>query len=340
MAPSAALKIRSLRLVPSPVEDRAPTFVGTSPQVRELLERADRVALTDLPVVIHGESGTGKEVLVRRIHALSRRSRAPFVAENCAAIPASLFESELFGHTRGAFTGADRDRVGLFGQADGGTLFLDEIGDLGLEVQAKLLRVLEEGRVRPIGSLATRAVDVRVICATHRDLPELLRTGKFREDLYYRLSGVTLTIPPLRERPEDVTLLVNHFLDSLNREHGIRKRFTPQGLARLRGCRWQGNVRQLKSEVTRLFHFTDGDLMDAKGLVERDDVELRATERGRLLTGLAPLAEIEKEAIELALESCGGNRVQAARRLGISRSGIYGKIKAYGIEERRPALSC
>ena len=314
-------------------------FVGSSASVRELLTHADRLAASELPLLVTGESGTGKEVLARRIHARSARRDGPFVAENCSAIPAELMESEVFGHVRGAFTGAERDHDGLFARADGGTLFLDEIGDMPVGLQAKLLRVLQEGRFRPVGGREERRVDVRIVCATHRDLPARVREGAFREDLYFRLNGALLEIPPLRSRLEDLAELADHFLRRLNAEHGTRKVLGDRVLSRLRLHRWPGNVRELGQELARLFVLSDGDVLDETLLDGK--LEERAVGRagGTLLNDLAPLAEIEKEAIQLALERTEGNRREAAVLLGISRSCLYDKLRRYGLGQKpRPQL--
>jgi DNA-binding NtrC family response regulator len=312
---------------------KSPPFVGASPAIRELLALSDRFAGTDLPLLITGESGTGKEVLARRIHARSPRADGPFVAENCAAIPHSLIESELFGHVRGAYTGADRDRPGAFARADGGTFLLDEIGDMPLATQAKLLRVLEDGCVRPLGSSSATPVDVRILCATNRDLPELVREGRFRTDLYYRLCGATLWIPPLRERSDDVPELARHLLHGLNVEHGTDKRLDPGLIERLPRRLWPGNVRELRNLVLSLYHLAEGAVLDDAVL---DDAGLdldvdRARERECVVSAVAPLAEIERDAIRLALHETGGNRMEAARRLGLSRSGLYAKMKRHGL---------
>ncbi len=306
-----------------------PPFVGSSKAVARLLETADRLARTNLPLVLHGESGTGKEVLAQRIHAKSHRADGPFVAVNCAAIPENLMESEFFGHVRGAFTGAERSHDGCFQRADGGTLFLDEIGDMSPALQAKLLRILEDGRVRPVGATEDRSIDVRVLCATHRDLQAAVREGRFRDDLYFRLAGMTFRLPPLRERPEDIRDLVQHLLGQLNAEFGTDKRASSTLLARLSGRPWPGNVRELFSYLRLLFHLVDGDLLDElPATSEPMTFQLARTER--LVTAVVPMAEIENAAIRLALEECDGNRDEAARRLGISRSSIYERIRRAG----------
>jgi len=227
-------------------------MVGASPGMLAVFELIERVAPSAVPVLIHGETGTGKELVAQALHDLSPRGKAQFVAENCASVPASLLESELFGHVKGSFTGAIADREGHFAVADRGTLFLDEIGDMPLEMQAKLLRVLEEGEIRPVGSNKTRMVDVRVLAATHRDLAAMVEGRRFREDLFYRLNVVRIELPPLRERPGDVEHLVRFFLARFGRTpSGIPARITPAALERLAAAPWPGNVRQLENEIRR-----------------------------------------------------------------------------------------
>jgi two-component system response regulator HupR/HoxA len=295
-----------------------------------LLETADRLARTDIPLVLCGETGTGKEILARRIHARSHRAEGPFLAVNCAAIPEMLMESEFFGHVRGAFTGAERSHDGCLQRADGGTLFLDEIGDMSPALQAKLLRVLEDGHVRPVGASEDRSIDVRILCATHRDLEARVREGRFREDLYFRLDGATLRLPPLREHPEDIPELMQHFLRSLNAEFGTDKCASSMLLTRLAGHSWPGNVRELLGHVRLLFHLTDGHLLEELDSAH-GSIPFRSTASDRLVTSVVPMAEIVQAAIRLALEECHGNREEAAYRLGISRSSIYMRIKRYGI---------
>lgn len=311
---------------------RSPRFVGRSLEVARLLEAADRLAATELSLLLLGESGSGKEVLARRIHASSSRAERPLVSENCAAVPSALFEAEFFGAVRGAYTGADRDRPGLLARAHGGTLLLDEVGDMPLAAQAKVLRVLEERTARPVGGTKERPVDVRILCATHRDLPAMVRAGTFREDLYYRLCGATLRIPALRERPGDVPDLVAHFLAGLNHEHGARKTVTPEWVDALVQHDWPGNVRELQNQVKRAFFLSDGDVL------RLEDLDLGPIGApmpvDRLVTAVRPMAEIEEDAMRLALEVSDGHRDAAAKALGISRAAFYAKMKRYGIEVR------
>ncbi len=334
---------QTLHLVPEPVPSlhpgRSVVPATASPAMRGVLAQAERVADSALPVVVTGETGAGKEVLVRYLHALSPRADGPFVAENCSAIPEALAESLLFGHVRGAFTGADRDRQGLFDQADGGTLFLDEIGDMPLLIQARLLRVLEERRVRPVGGHAAHLVDVRIVCATNHDLAELVRQGRFRADLRYRLDGVTLRIPALRERPEDVELLAARFLDELNTLHGTRRYFARALTARMAAHRWPGNVRELRNRVAALYHLSAGDEIDGElpDSGASASTSTGASTDGPLVTRAATLAEIEHAAIQLALAVSGGDRREAARRLGISRSTLYARLSSQGCTQRADA---
>jgi len=322
-------------------------LVGRSRPMREVFALLERVAGADLPVLILGESGTGKELAARAIHFNSRRKDRPFLSENCAAIPETLLESILFGHARGAFTGADSDHRGLFERANGGTLFLDEIGDMSPSLQAKLLRVLQEGEVRPVGAERTIKVDVRVVAATHRDLAAMVREGTFRQDLYYRLNGVTVRLPALRERKEDIPLLFRHFLE---RRAAEENRPVPEvDAAVLRALvlhDWPGNVRELENVVRRLLLFSDGDRIEARSLAAIPELAealegagrtgtagLPATGPARGSSGTADLGEIadEKERLRRALEATGGRKKDAAVLLGISRATLYRKLARHGL---------
>ncbi|MGQ9369489.1 sigma-54-dependent transcriptional regulator [Azospirillum sp. ST 5-10] len=311
--------------------------------------KAAQVAAFNVPVLILGETGTGKELLARGVHYGSPRADRPFFAENCAAIPDELLESELFGHRKGAFTGAYSHRTGLLEQADGGTVLLDEIGDISPAFQVKLLRFLQEGEIRPVGANETRAVDVRVIAATHRDLLAEVRAGRFREDLYYRLSTMVLTMPALRERPADVPVLARHLLERLGNVHGKPlKGFAPDALACLAAYDWPGNVRELQNEIMRMIVLCEGDTLDAALLSERvlRGAAANATERrsrtgdgGPLREALAeggPLkARIERIEAGILLETlvrCRWNKSRAADELGLSRMGLRAKLERYGIE--------
>ncbi|KAB2927305.1 MAG: sigma-54-dependent Fis family transcriptional regulator [Dechloromonas sp.] len=300
-----------------------------------------RVAPYDLAVMITGESGTGKEMIARAIHYESRRADRPFITENCGALPDSLLESELFGYKRGAFTGAVEDRVGLFQQADGGTLFLDEIGETSPAFQVKLLRALQEGEFRPLGSTRPVTVDVRVIAATNRDLEEDVRTGRFREDLYYRLATIPLHVPPLRERPMDLPLLARRLLETTARAldkpvDGL----DGEALAGLAAYRWPGNVRELQNEILRMVALADVPLLGA------DLLSPRIVDNGgsEVLAGALPSTEglsgnlrermeqLELRVIAEAMRRHRGNKSRAARELGLSRVGLRAKLNRYGLE--------
>jgi len=311
------------------------SIVGRSPRMRELFGILARVAPSPLPVIVRGESGTGKELVARAIHLNSPRRDKPFYSENCAALPDALLESELFGHVRGAFTGADANRKGLFELADGGTLFLDEVGDMSLTLQSKLLRVLQNGEIRPVGSETSRKVSVRIVSATNRDLEAMVRQRTFREDLYYRLKGVSVTLPPLRDRREDVPLLVDHFLVKLARENSTsRLRVEPALLRELSLRRWPGNVRELENTVYRLALFANGDVLtleDARqdaGFTEESAGATPAAAPMEPLTGPVTRATLKK-----AIAAANGNRQEAARLLGISRATIFRRLKELGAEE-------
>jgi two-component system nitrogen regulation response regulator NtrX len=319
-------------------------MVGDSPALRTVKESIARCAPTRASVLICGESGSGKELVARAIHGESQRSAEPFVKVNCAAIPEELIESELFGHVKGSFTGAVRDQVGKFVRADGGTIFLDEIADMSLKTQAKVLRVLQDGSVEPVGASKTLTVDVRVIAATNKALPDEIRAGRFREDLYFRLNVVPIFVPPLRERSEDIEPLVAHFTEVFCRENGCRPRsFTPAALALLGRAPWRGNVRELRNAVERLLIMTEGDPIDARDLPAGLGMDL---EQGRP-TGTAPGAVVTpydgttlqqfKDAAERAylvarLREHGWNVAATAKAIETPRSNLYKKLEAYGID--------
>ena len=298
-------------------------LVGQSPALRRVQELIARAAPSDLPVLILGESGTGKELAARALHEQSPRRRAAFISENCAALPASLIESELFGYRKGAFTGADRNRSGLFEQAAGGTLFLDEIGELPLDLQAKFLRVLETSEVRRLGEDVAHKVDFRLIVATNRDLEHEVREGRFRQDLYYRVAGLQLRMPALAERAEDIELLVEHFLHLEAQNGKPRRRVSKRVLAALARRQWPGNVRELRNEVARLCVMSEGDL-DDPALVSRPAT---FSGNGLHVKEIVPISELEKRAIHSALEKTGGDKRKAAELLGISRAKIYQRLK-------------
>jgi two-component system response regulator HydG len=305
-------------------------LMGSSPPMLRLKETLAMVAPAEATVLVTGESGTGKEVVAQIIHQNSRRKDGPMVKINCAALPESLLESELFGHERGAFTGAVARREGRFRAADGGTIFLDEIGELSPSTQAKLLRVLQEGEYSPLGSDRTFKSDARVITATNRDLAQAVKEGGFREDLYYRLNVVNLEMPPLRARGEDVMALAERFLAGFNQKNQRELRgFSPEARLRLMAYHWPGNVRELMNLVERAVIMAPGPLIEARDLPG----SLAAPEpagQAQLRAGMT-IEEMERALIEKTLEATGGNRTQAAEMLGITRKTLQNKIKEYGL---------
>jgi two-component system, NtrC family, response regulator HupR/HoxA len=308
--------------------------------LNRLCELAERIALHDLSVLISGESGTGKELVARAIHYGSGRADRPFVVENCAALPDELLESELFGHKRGAFTGAHEDRTGLFQQADGGTLFLDEIGETSPAFQVKLLRVLQEGEIRPVGSPRTQSVDVRVLAATNRDLEQEVHAGRFREDLYYRVAAVTLTLPPLRERRMDIRPLAEDILERGRRQLGATVAgFTPEALACMERYRWPGNGRELHNEVMRMLALADGpwlgaELMSPRVLHGGGAGEDRAIVALGIVEGTLKerIERVEARILRETLTRHRWNKSRAAEELGLSRVGLRAKLVRHGLE--------
>jgi two-component system nitrogen regulation response regulator NtrX len=314
--------------------DRRLTMVGESYAMAQLREQIAMAAPTNGRVLIFGENGTGKELVARSIHALSRRRAGPFVEVNCAAIPEELIESELFGHVKGAFTGALADRRGKFEMAGSGTLFLDEIGDMSLKTQAKVLRALQEQVVEPVGGTASVRVDVRVLAATNKDLPAEIRAGRFREDLYFRLNVIPIFVPPLRDRDEDIPLLAEHFMAELAREYGRRpKRLDPGAATGLRSYRWPGNVRELRNIIERLMIMVPGDTISLSDLTFLEGTPLPQDEAGGAPT--VPLHEardrFERDYILRALAAHNGNISRTADALGVERSNLYRKMRAFGI---------
>lgn len=312
-------------------------IVGRSFGIRALLDRIEKVAATPARVLITGENGTGKELVARAIHRQSTRAKKPFVEVNCAAIPSELIESELFGHLKGSFTGAVSDRAGKFEQADGGTLFLDEIGDMSTNAQAKVLRVLQDGVVTRIGGSKPVQVDVRVLAATNKNLEEEIATGRFREDLFYRLNVVPITVPALRERREDIPLLVVHFLQQLAARDGLPARgITDEALKRLQELEWQGNVRELRNTVERLV------ILASHATIGATDVERQMGRRSIEAPGLGGLLDIPtfeefKQAAERAyllakLRAFDWNVSETARALDMPRSNLYKKIERYALQ--------
>ena len=323
----------------APDPDAEGAIVGSCPAMREVYKAIGRVAGQDVPVLITGESGTGKELVARAIYQHGRRAKAPFLALNCAAIPESLLESELFGHEKGAFTGADRRRIGKFEQCNGGTIFLDEIGDMPLALQAKILRLLQEQAFERVGGNETIRTDVRLIAATHRDLKAWSDEGKFRPDLYYRLGVFTIHLPPLRERGDDLPMLVQHFLRRFSRELGREIReVDPEALERLRSYSWPGNIRELQSVLKQALLQASGTVLlpaflppflagsngPAEGPLPADDLGLEAFIRQRLRPDARELyaethAEVDRLLLPLVLEYAQGNIQQASHILGIAR---------------------
>jgi two-component system response regulator HydG len=309
-------------------------IIGESAALRKVIATIRQVAPSTIPVLITGESGTGKELVAQAIHRHSKRAAKRLVAFNAAGQSDTLLEDQLFGHVRGAFTGAERDREGLFEYADGGTLFLDEIGDMPLNMQAKLLRVLETGEIVRLGANETRATDVRFVSATHRDMKALVAEGTFRDDLYFRIRGAEISMPPLRERREDIPRLVNHFLGRFAAEMDrVLPRITEPALARLINYSWPGNVRELMNIVQKMVVTTTGDEIDVRDVPEEIRVS-DADDAGTTVGGLAGIGldKLEKEAIRQTLGMTGGNREQAARMLGIGERTLYRKLKEYGLK--------
>ena len=320
--------------------DRRLTMVGESYVMAQLREQVAMAAPTNGRVLIFGENGTGKELVARSIHNLSRRRSGPFVEVNCAAIPEELIESELFGHVKGAFTGAVADRRGKFETSDGGTLFLDEIGDMSLKTQAKVLRPLQEQVVEPVGGTGTVKVDVRILAATNKDLPAEIRSGQFREDLYFRLNVIPIFVPPLRDREADIPLLASHFMAELAREYGRRpKRLDAGAAAGLRGYRWPGNVRELRNVVERLMIMVPGETITASDLGFLDPSTVAVVEPpGTLALPLhAARDRFERDYILRTLAAQQGNMSRTAEALGVERSNLYRKMRAFGIVPMRRA---
>jgi len=309
-------------------------IIGKSPQMQKVFQLIKQVANTNSNVIIYGKSGTGKELVARAIHYNSPRKDKPFIAVNCSAIPESLLESELFGHEKGAFTGAISSRKGLFEEANGGTIFLDEIGDMSLAMQAKLLRVLEEKEIRAVGSDKPKKVDVRVIAATHKNLEKAVKEGTFREDLFYRLNVIPIYLPELRERVEDIPLLVEYFLKKYNEEAGRNVRISREALACMMKYSWPGNVRELENLIERLVVLSTGDEIRVEDLPEH----IRACKAEDIFEELTlgekiTLEELEKRYILKVLQETGWHKSNAAKILGIDRRTLYRKIEEYKLEE-------
>ncbi|MEY4513620.1 MAG: hypothetical protein RLZZ450_5742 [Pseudomonadota bacterium] len=334
-------------------KDLGPSYrgiVGRSPVMQALFRMLEKVAPTHATVLITGENGTGKELAARAIHQGSARAEAPFVAANCSAFNDNLLESELFGHRRGAFTGAAFDKRGLFEEADTGTFLLDEVGDMTPALQVKLLRVLQEGTFMPVGGTQTKKVDVRIIAATNRDLSAMVKQGRFREDLYYRLHVVALRMPPLRERGEDLPRLIEHFLQRLGERHGRPKALDPVTFEKLKAHRWPGNVRELQNEMERIWVLSGDDRVigpehlsrTLSAVAPRESAALLEPTPNEPVAGEPPvetvdeplqvaLERVERQLIERALNKVNGNRTRAAQALGVSRRNLIRKLQQLGL---------
>jgi DNA-binding NtrC family response regulator len=305
---------------------------GASPIFQSLPMKAvvrtiERVAPSDVSILITGESGTGKEVIADLIHNLSPRNTGPLIKINCAALPRELIESELFGSVKGAFTGANVDREGLFRQSNGGTLLLDEISEMPIDTQSKLLRILQEKEVRPVGGRSTYKTDCRIIAATNRQTDEAIKTGKLREDLYYRIGAVSVHLPPLRDRREDIMPLAAAFLKRFDAQAGRNLNgFTPAATDLIRAFDWPGNVRQLQNEIQRAVLMAEGNMIDGR------DLSIAAAASAAASPDLSLMEAMERNAILQMLKDTGGNKLETAKRLGIGRQTLYNKIKIYGIE--------
>jgi len=320
-------------------------LVGRSPAMQDVYDKLARVAPTEATVILMGESGTGKEIVARTIHELSRRRKQAFLAINCGAISPTLIENEMFGHERGSYTGADRQHKGYFEQANGGTLFLDEITEMPLELQVRLLRVLETGTLMRIGTSRSIDTDVRIIAATNRDPREAVRAGKLREDLYHRLNVFPIDMPPLRERGEDIELIAEHFLEEMNEACGTRKKFAPGAMLRIRQHPWPGNVRELKNYIHRVFIMAGDEGLQGPELaadtlasvrpLNGGSASLSATPSGPAITVPlgTPLSVAARELILSTLQHCGGERKRTAEMLGICTKTLYNRLREYGIRE-------
>ncbi|MDX1634646.1 MAG: sigma-54 dependent transcriptional regulator [Marinobacter sp.] len=342
---SSALRLAEPKPEASPTRDEPGLLLGESAEIRRLRVQVRKLARSQAPVFISGESGSGKELVARMIHLQGPRSESPFVAVNCGAIPSELMESEFFGHKKGSFTGATDNKEGLFRSASGGTLFLDEVADLPLAMQVKLLRAIQEKAVRPVGESREFPVDIRLLSATHKNLPELVGEGLFRQDLFYRINVIELSVPPLRARPDDIPLLANHILERIAREYECEPaRLTRDALERLQHYDFPGNVRELENILERSFTLCDTDTIDAEDLHlgaapalgpetlgNGHDLPARPLPDGEMdLENY--LESIERQAIEKALEATRWNKTAAAKRLGISFRALRYKLKKLGLD--------
>jgi len=313
-------------------------LIGHGPEFEELKRFISKVAVSEATVLVRGETGTGKELVAAAIHKASRRREQPFVVVDCASLHENLLQSELFGHERGAFTGAVKMRHGLFEAADGGTIFLDEVGDVSPSLQASLLRVLESSTFRRVGGTREMKVDVRVIAATNRDLERMIADGQFRQDLFFRLSSIHVALPPLRNRREDIPFLVEHFTARHNERCGASKRFSPEALEAMTGYGWPGNVRELRHAIERALVLADGEIVQRRDLPPQ--VSCRTgRENQQRDEAILPLVEMERRYLARVLSETGGHRARAAELLGISERNLYRKIREYQLDQvppRRP----
>lgn len=316
------------------------TMIGKSKPMQELYSLLDKIRESESTVLIQGENGTGKELIARAIHYNSRRKDRVFVTQNCSAFNENLLDSELFGHVKGSFTGATRDKKGLFEVADKGTFFLDEIGDMSQAMQVKILRVLQEGTFTPVGAVEPKHVDVRVIAASNKDLKEMVERGEFREDLYYRINVINVTVPPLRERKEDISLLIDHFLEKGSKEQNAKKKvIAKRAMEKLLDYNWPGNIRELENEIERLSVLSGSDIK-----VSADMLSPRIKtfgEKGKIqgvrIAGQLKdaLEELEREMIKEGLRRTSWNKSKLAKELGISRAGLIMKVEKYGLDKRK-----
>jgi two-component system response regulator HydG len=318
-------------------------MIGRSGEMEKLYRILSKVAQSSHPVLVLGESGTGKELVARTIHAYGPNSQKPFLPVDCGSLVPTLIESELFGYVKGAFTGANRSKDGLLVSAEGGTVFLDEIGELSLDLQAKLLRALQEKEVRPVGATHRVPIKARIVAATNRDLAEMVEKGTFRKDLFYRLNVVNLRLPSLRDRREDIPLLAAHFLDRISREHGTKFTLSDEALRTMMRHDWPGNVRELENAVERACTMSSGPVLhlgDLPTQLQQQGLEMRrtaATAGESAEEGGAPevktLADLERDAILGAIRTLNGDKLQAAKLLGIGKTTLYRKLKEYGIAD-------
>lgn len=313
-------------------------LIGKSKAMHSVFELVDRVSKANANVLITGESGTGKEMVARGIHEGGPRANKPFVAINCTAIPESLLESELFGHAKGSFTGAVARKRGLFEEAEGGTLFLDEIGDLDMALQAKLLRVLQERKIKAVGDNTYKDIDVRIVAATHKDLSEAIKDGRFREDLYYRLAVIPIHIPPLRHRKEDIPILARFFLQKYgSANHSPVKGFSAAAVEKLMNYRWDGNVRELENIIERVVVLSSKEIIDAQDLPIAGGTDSVEEFFAGAISSLPTIDDLERRYIKYVLEKTGGRKEKASQILGINRRTLYRKEREYGFVDGNPA---